>query len=69
MTATLPGAEEAPVVGLLAHLDVSPDAPGAGVEPLVHRGYDGGVLTLPRGGTVLDPATVAELGEKAGHAS
>ncbi len=67
VTATLPGAEGAPVVGLLAHLDVSPDAPGAGVEPLVHRGYDGGVLKLPRGGTVLDPATVAELGDKAGH--
>jgi tripeptide aminopeptidase len=65
--ATLPGTDEAPVVGLLAHLDVSPDAPGAGVEPVVHRRYDGGVLKLPRGGTLLDPATVAELGDKAGH--
>src|SRR3954466_9661610 len=25
-----------PVVGLVAHADTSPDAPGAGVEPLVH---------------------------------
>src|SRR5881397_2904344 len=30
-----------PVVGLIAHVDTSPDAPGAGVEPIVRRGYDG----------------------------
>src|SRR4051794_21513751 len=55
--ATLPGnVDGAPVIGLLAHLDTSPDAPGAGVEPLVHRGYDGGRIELPRNGTVLDPA-------------
>jgi tripeptide aminopeptidase len=69
VTATLPATVEndAPVVGLLAHLDVSPDAPGAGVEPVVHRGYDGGLLRLPRGGTVLDPAVVGALAGKAGH--
>jgi len=64
---TLPGPEGAPVVGLLAHLDTSPDAPGAGVEPLVHRDYDGGVLRLPCDGTVLDPADMPVLGTKAGH--
>jgi tripeptide aminopeptidase len=55
------------VVGLLAHLDTSPDAPGAGVQPLVHRGYAGGVIELPRGGTRLDPAAMPELRAKAGH--
>jgi tripeptide aminopeptidase len=65
VTATLEGT--GPTIGLLAHMDVSPDAPGAGVEPLVHREYDGGVLTLPRGGTVLDPATMPVLGGKVGH--
>jgi tripeptide aminopeptidase len=59
--------EDAPVIGLVAHVDTSPDAPGAGVEPLVHRDYDGGVITLPRGGTVLDPASVSALGDKKGH--
>ena len=55
--ATLPAnVEGAPVVGLIAHLDTSPDAPGAGVEPIVHERYDGGVIELPRNGTVLDPA-------------
>jgi tripeptide aminopeptidase len=68
MYATLPGtAEGAPVVGWLAHMDTSPDAPGAGVEPLVHERYDGGVIELPRGGTVLDPAAMPELAACTGH--
>lgn len=68
VVATLPGnVEGAPVVGLIAHVDTSPDAPGAGVEPIVHRDYDGGVIELPRGGTVLDPATVGALASKTGH--
>jgi tripeptide aminopeptidase len=69
VTATLPatGAGPSATVGLIAHLDVSPDAPAAGVEPLVHREYDGGVIELPRGATVLDPAAISLLGEKAGE--
>jgi tripeptide aminopeptidase len=54
-------------IGLIAHIDTSPDAPGAGVEPLVHRAYDGGVIELPRGGTRLDPETMPELRAKVGH--
>jgi tripeptide aminopeptidase len=66
--ATLPGTDpDAPVIGLLAHVDVSPDAPAEGVEPLVHEGYDGGVIELPRNGTVLDPERMPELNGKAGH--
>ena len=63
--ATLPG--DGPGVGWIAHLDTSPDAPGDGVEPLVHRDYDGGVLALPRGGTVLDPERMPELRGAVGH--
>jgi tripeptide aminopeptidase len=66
--ATLPGNRAgAPVIGLVAHLDTSPDAPGTGVEPIVHRDYDGRVIELPRGGTRLDPATMPELADKRGH--
>ena len=62
--ATLPATVEGtPTIGLLAHIDVSPDAPAEGVEPIVHRAYDGGVIELPRGGTKLDPATVPGLAE------
>ena len=38
--------------------------PAAGVEPLVHRDYDGGVVELPRAGTVLDPADDAGAGRQ-----
>jgi tripeptide aminopeptidase len=70
VTATLPGGEGAsdqPVIGLIAHMDTSPDAPGRGVEPVVHRSYDGGVIELPREGTRLDPARMPELSAAVGH--
>jgi tripeptide aminopeptidase len=56
-----------PVIGLIAHVDTSPDAPGRGVEPLVHREYDGGVIELPRDGTKLEPEAMPELADKLGH--
>jgi tripeptide aminopeptidase len=67
--ATLPATVDgdAPTIGLLAHMDVSPDAPGAGVEPIVHSVYAGGAIELPRGGTVLDPADMPGLAERVGH--
>jgi tripeptide aminopeptidase len=66
--ATLPGTVDgAPVVGLIAHLDTSPDAPGSPVEPIVHEAYDGGRIELPKGATVLDPEKMPELRGRAGH--
>jgi tripeptide aminopeptidase len=65
--ASLPGSSNGTVIGLIAHLDTSPDAPGKGVEPIVHSDYDGGVIELPRGGTRLDPDAMHELRDKAGH--
>jgi tripeptide aminopeptidase len=72
VTATLPGAGlngdgAGRPIGLIAHMDTSPDAPGAGVEPIVHADYDGGVIELPRQGTRLDPAAIPELAAKHGH--
>jgi len=68
VTATLAATgAEAPVIGLIAHMDTSPDAPGAGVQPIVHRDYDGAAITLPRGDTRLDPVTMPELVSKHGH--
>jgi tripeptide aminopeptidase len=61
------GAAGDEVIGLIAHMDTSPEAPGRGVEPLVHRSYDGGVIELPREGTVLDPAAIPELSDRIGH--
>jgi tripeptide aminopeptidase len=67
--ATLPSTVngDAPTIGLIAHVDTSPDESGTGVEPIVHRGYDGAVLELPRNGAVLDPAVLKELAGKEGH--
>jgi tripeptide aminopeptidase len=67
--ATLPATVDGdtPVVGLIAHVDTSPDAPGQGVEPIVHRDYAGGPIELPRNDTVLDPAAMPELAGKEGH--
>ncbi len=69
VVATLPGNNgwEGEGIGLIAHMDTSPEAPGRGVEPIVHRDYGGGVLALPRDGTVLDPAAIPELVDKVGH--
>jgi tripeptide aminopeptidase len=69
VTATLPPTVDgdAPTIGLIAHVDTSPDESGTGVEPIVHRGYDGSVLTLPRDGAVLDPAVLTELAAAEGH--
>jgi tripeptide aminopeptidase len=67
--ATLPGTvEDAPTVGLIAHVDTSPDAPGTGVRPILHRPYAGGPIRLPGDPTqVLDPGELPELAARVGH--
>lgn len=53
-------------VGLLAHVDTSPDEPGA-ARPLVHFDYDGGIITLPGDATVrLDPKHRPSLADHVG---
>lgn len=61
------GGGDGDAIGLIAHIDTSPDAPGRGVKPIVHRSYDGRRLELPCEGTVLDPAEMPELAGKIGH--
>lgn len=62
------GSFDAPILGLLAHLDTSPDAPGHGVKPIIHPAYDGRVLTLPGNPAVtLDPARQPALLDHIGH--
>lgn len=59
---------EGPAIGLLAHIDTSPDAPGCGVEPIVHPPYDGGVLTFPGNPILhLDPAIQPALRKHLHH--
>jgi tripeptide aminopeptidase len=66
--ATLPGSEGAPVIGLIAHVDTTPETPGAGVSPIVHVNYAGGAIVLPGDPSqVIDPAEEAELAARVGH--
>jgi tripeptide aminopeptidase len=66
--AALSGTNGAPVVGLIAHVDTTPDVLGAGVKPLVHEGWEGGPIVLPGDERqVLDPEKLPELAERVGH--
>ena len=66
--AGLPGVDGAPIVGLIAHVDTTPDVLGAGVKPLVHQGWAGGPIVLPGDERqVLDPEKLPELAERVGH--
>ena len=65
---SLAGSESAPAIGLIAHVDTSPDVTGTGVNPLVHEGYDGGTIELPGDpSVVLDPDELPLLRKKVGH--
>jgi tripeptide aminopeptidase len=66
--ASLPGTNGAPVVGLIAHVDTTPDVLGAGVKPLVHEAWDGAPIALPGDARqVLDPEKLPELAARVGH--
>ncbi|NNM06555.1 MAG: peptidase T [Gemmatimonadetes bacterium] len=50
VTATLSGnVEDKETVGLVAHLDTSPAAPGVDVNPILHEDYDGSSIELADG--------------------
>ena len=48
-----PGCEDAPALGLLAHMDTAPAFSGNGVEPILHENYNGEDIVLPKEGRVL----------------
>ena len=65
---SLDGVESAPAIGLIAHVDTSPDVTGTGVDPQVHESYDGGRIVLPGDSSVvLDPEELPLLKGKLGH--
>jgi tripeptide aminopeptidase len=64
-TTTKPGV---PTIGFIAHVDTSPEMPGANVKPIVHRAYDGRDLVLPDDpAVVLHLADTPALGDQLGH--
>jgi tripeptide aminopeptidase len=66
--ATLPGTVDGPVVGLIAHVDTTPDVTGAGVKPIVHQAWAGDPIVLPGDPhQVLDPEALPALAARVGH--
>jgi len=69
--ATIPATtskENVPVIGFIAHVDTSPEMPGAGVKPIVHRAWDGRDIVLPDApDAVLRKTEIPALTEQIGH--
>lgn len=62
LPSNLPDGRTAPVIGLITHMDTSPEVSGKDVTPLVHH-YTGGDIQLPAGGaiTVVDSPRLVEF--------
>jgi tripeptide aminopeptidase len=57
-----------PTIGFIAHVDTSPEMPGAGVKPVIHRNYRGQDLVLPEAPEAVirladHPALADQIGE------
>lgn len=70
LMATLPAntAKKVPVLGLIAHMDTSPDMSGENVNPQIVANYDGGDIILKEKlGVVLDVNVFPEIKKYAGQ--
>jgi tripeptide aminopeptidase len=57
-----------PAIGFIAHVDTSPEMPGANVMPIVHRAFDGRDLVLPDDpSAVLRVSDIPALADQIGH--
>lgn len=68
VTATLPASEgvSAPTIGLISHMDTSPEVSGTDVKPMVHSAYAGGPIPL-RGDLEITPEDSPALAACHGH--
>ena len=70
LMATIPPtvAGAVPTIGFIAHVDTSPEMPGADVKPIVHQAWDGRDIVLPDDPTaVLRAADYPDLAAQVGH--
>ena len=69
VTATLPSNSEksVPVIGLIAHMDTSPDVSGKDVKPMIHRNYQGGDIVLGQSGVIIRADENPILRQLIGH--
>jgi tripeptide aminopeptidase len=70
LMATVPATSgrSVPAIGLIAHVDTSPEMPGLDVRPIVHERYDGRDLQLPDEPTAViraadNPALAERIGD------
>ena len=57
-----------PTISFIAHVDTSPEMPGAGVKPIVHRAWNGRDIVLPEApDAVLRVTEIPALAEQVGH--
>ncbi len=67
VTAVLPtnikSDEKIPTVALIAHMDISPDAPTKNIQPKIHKKYAGGDLTVGYGVTINAEKLKADVGK------
>ena len=57
-----------PVIGFIAHVDTSPEMPGAGVKPIVHKAWEGRDIVLPDApDAVLRMSEIPDLVEQVGN--
>ena len=61
-----PGLEEKPAIGLMAHMDTSPDAPGD-VKPIIWKNYDDKEIRLPEGDVMISSDENPELKDYIGE--
>ena len=61
-----PGCEHLPCMGLIAHMDTTPQFSGADIKPQIIHNYDGGDVVLPGNGTILSPSRFPGMKELVG---
>lgn len=70
LMATVPAtvSRSVPTIGFIAHVDTSPEMPGHGVKPIVHRAWEGTDIVLPDDpSAVLRAREQPELAAQIGH--
>ncbi|HYD03215.1 MAG TPA: peptidase T [Alphaproteobacteria bacterium] len=55
-----------PTIGFLAHVDTSNAAPGANINPIIHKNYQGGNIVLPKDNVII-PFKDTRLKDMIGH--
>ncbi len=69
VTATLPGNTDvnAPTIGLISHMDTSPDVSGKDVKPIIHKNYRGGDIKPGNSGVVIKAEENPDLQKQIGN--